>query len=77
MEIPAPIKGYHVGAIARKQPPLTSCSMRNVRPFDPDKERARIAQRPGLSKAFSTQVGGDHPIIRMVQIATVYIEPEA
>ncbi len=75
MELPAPIKGYHVGAAANKQPPLTSPSMRNCRPFDAEKERTRIAKRPGFAKAFATQVGGDHPIVRMVQIATVYIEP--
>ncbi len=77
MELPAPIKGYHVGAAAKDQPPLTSPSMRNVRPFDSEKERTRIGQRPGLKKAFDTQIGGEHPIIRMVQIATVYIEPTA
>ncbi len=76
MEIPLPIKGYHVGAAAKDQPALTSPSLRNVRPYDANEERARIGQRPGLVKAFTTQVGGDHPIIRMVQIATVYIEPE-
>ena len=75
MELPIPIKGYHVGGVAKKQPPLTSPSMRNIRPFDPEKERERLAQRPGLTKAFDTQVGGDHPIIRMLQIATIYIEP--
>ncbi len=74
-EIPAPLKGYDVGQAATKQPELTSPSLRNVRPFDADKERKRIGQRPGLEKAFTTQVGGDHPIIRMVQVATIYIDP--
>jgi hypothetical protein len=75
MELPLPIKGYHVGGVAKKQPPFTSCSMRNFRPFDAEEERGRLGQRPGTVKAFDTQVGGDHPIIRMVQIATIYIEP--
>lgn len=77
MELPAPIKGYHVGAAAKDQPPLTSPSMINIRPYDAEKERTRIAKRPAVVKAFDTRVGGDHPIIRMVQIATVYIEPTA
>ena len=75
MKLPLPIKGYHVGGVTKEQPPLTSPSMRNIRPFDAEEERGRIGQRPGLTKAFDTQVGGDHPIIRMVQIATIYIEP--
>ena len=75
MKLPLPIKGYHVGGVVKEQVPLTSPSMRNVRPFDAEEERARLGQRPGLKKAFDTQVGGDHPIIRMVQIATIYIEP--
>ena len=77
MELPAPIKGYHVGAAAKNQPPQTSPSMRNARPFDTEKERTRVGQRPAVVKAFDTQVGGDHPVIRMVQIETVYIEPTA
>ncbi len=74
-EIPAPIKGYHVGEAAVKQPELTSHSMRNIRSFDAETERNRIAQRWGMEKAFSTQVGGDHPVIRMVQVTTIYIDP--
>ncbi len=75
MELPLPIKGYDVGEPVKKQSPSTSPSMKNIRPFDAEEERKRLGQRPGLKKAFTTQVGGDHPIIRIVQIATIYIEP--
>ena len=75
MELVFPYKGLNTGLPAEKQPPLTSPILLNVRPFDVDDERIRGGQRPGLTKAYSTQVGGAHPIIGMCQIAVTYIEP--
>jgi hypothetical protein len=75
MEIRFPIGGLHTGAPYEQQPPGTTPACRNVRPSDVDEGRARGGQRPGLVKAFSTQVEGSYPIIAMVQIATTYIEP--
>lgn len=76
MEIPFPINGLDTGKAYEKQPTLTTPACRNVRPFDTDEDRIRGGQRPSIIKAFSTQVGGAHPIVGMVQIATTYIEPE-
>ncbi len=75
-EIQFPIHGLHEGLSAEHQPPTTSPSLKNVRPIDIEEERVRGGQRPGLVKAYSTQVGGDHPVLLIVSIANTYIEPE-
>lgn len=75
MKIDFPKDGLHEGFAAASQPPTTSPSMRNVRPYDVEEGRIRGGQRPAVVKAYSTQVAGDHPIIGMIQIATTYIEP--
>lgn len=75
-EIPFPIHGLHEGLAAEKQPPTTSPHLKNVRPMDVEEERARGGQRPGLVKAYSTQVGGAYPILVITAIAVTYIEPE-
>ena len=75
MDIKFPVNGLHEGVAAEDQPPLTTPSCRNVRPFDVEKDKYRGGQRPAIVLAYSTQVAGDHPIIGMCQIATTYIEP--
>jgi len=76
VELRFSIHGLHEGVAAEDQPQLTSFSLRNVRPFDVEAERIRGGQRPGFVKAFSTRVGGDHPVIAMCQVNTTYIVPE-
>lgn len=76
MELQFPIHGLHEGLSAEKQPPTTSPSLQNVRPIDVEEERVRGGQRPGLVKAYSTQVGGAYPVLAMIAIAVTYIEPE-
>jgi hypothetical protein len=44
-------------------------------PLNMDEERMTGGQRPGLSKAFSTQVGGDYAVTNIVQVTTTYIQP--
>jgi len=75
MKIQFPIKGLHTGLAAEDQPPTTSPRLQNVRAFDVDDERIRGGQRGGLEKAYTTQVGGEHPILGMVTITTTYIPP--
>jgi len=75
MEIPFPFQGLHQGVAAEHQPPMTTSHAKNVRPFDVDEERGRGGQRPGLVKAYDTQIGGAHPVLKIVTIATTYIEP--
>lgn len=75
-ELGFPINGIDQNWAYSKQPVLTTPYCMNVRPYDVDENRARGGQRPGLRKAYSTQVSGTHPIIGMVQITTTYIPPE-
>lgn len=75
MKIPAPVLGLHRGLPAAEQPQATSFDLVNVRPYDIMSERIRLGQRPGLTKAYTTQVGGDHPVLYLVSVTTTYIEP--
>ncbi len=75
MKLQFPIQGLHKGAPVEDQPPTTSPSLQNVRAFDVTDERIRGGQRGGLEKAYTTQVGGEHPILGMVTITTTYIPP--
>ena len=74
MELPMPQNGLHRGLSNEKQPPGTTPDCLNVRPHDTDEGRVTIGQRPGLAKAYTTQVSGARPIISMAQITTTYIE---
>jgi hypothetical protein len=76
MKLRFPIKGLNTGLALEDQPPTTSPSLQNVRAFDISEERIRGGQRPGLKKAYTTQVGGEHPVLAMVTITTTYIPPE-
>jgi len=73
MEIFFPIKGLHKGFMTEKQPPLTSFSMLNVRPYDPLSNRLRGGQRPGLVKwGDGTLVGGaEQPIVAICSVSSV------
>jgi hypothetical protein len=64
-----------VGNKENQTPVLTSPYLLNVRVRGPEEERARGGQRPGLKKAFTTQIGGAYPIINMTQVVTTYITP--
>lgn len=75
-ELQFPIHGLHEELSAEHQPPTTSPHLQNVRPMDVEEERVRGGQRPGLTKAYSTQVGGEHPILLIFAIAVTYITPE-
>ncbi len=75
MEIQFPFQGLHQGLAAEKQPPMTTPHAKNVRAFDVTEERGRGGQRPGFVKAYTTQIGGENPVLKIVTIATTYIEP--
>ncbi len=75
MQLQFPIQGLHEGVAAKEQPPQTSPSLRNVRPFDTEEDRVRGGQRPALVQAYSTRVVGDNPVILMAEIASTYVEP--
>lgn len=75
MELPFPFNGLHEGLAAEKQPPATSAQLQNVRPHDVEESRARGGQRPGFVKAYTTQIGGEYPVLLVGTITTTYIEP--
>jgi hypothetical protein len=77
MKLDFPILGLHQGLPAADQPLQTSPLINNCRPTDVTEDRIRGGQRPGLKKAYDTQIGGTHPVIAMVQIDTTYITPSA
>lgn len=76
IELEPPLGGVSENLAFEQQQPFTSPFMQNGRAYDPDEQKARVGQRPGTTKAYSTQVGGSHPIISMCSITTSYIKPE-
>ena len=70
-----PIKGYSRLGSYEQQLPLTSPLMLNCRIKDVAENKVRGGQRPALIKAYTTQVGGSYPIIKMAAITTISIEP--
>lgn len=74
IEIQPPLAGLQENYAYEVNPPFSSPQLLNVRPYDCNDVRARIGQRPGLVKAYSTQVGGAHPVLLMASITTTFIE---
>jgi len=69
-----PLRGLSRVGAYEDQPPLTSPHCMNVRLVDVKENRARGGQRPGLKKAYDTQIVGDHPVIKMLSITHTYME---
>jgi len=74
MKLLFPFAGLHEGMAAERQPPTTSPQLSNVRPYDVEEERSRGGQRPALVKAYTTQIGGEYPVLHISTIVTTYIE---
>jgi len=72
-EITFPIKGLHTGFQTERQPPLTSFSMLNVRPYDPLSNRLRGGQRPAMVKwGDGDRIGdADQPIVAICSVSSV------
>jgi len=78
LNVPFPFQGLSTNWAYEVQPPLTSRLLLNVRPYDVQENKCRGGQRPGLKKAYSTQVSGAaHPIVALSQLTTTYVPPEA
>ena len=67
-----PVGGINRAAPYQKQPPYTTPSAQDVRPYGVLEERHRIGSRPGLGPAYRTQLGSGNPI-RM--LSTLDIQP--
>lgn len=67
-----PIQGFSEGIIVRDTPATLSGDMNNVRPTDTINRRLRIGQRPGLSKAFTSQIASAlSPIVAVGSVTIV------
>jgi len=74
-EYPFPLKGYHKGMAAQRQPEHTSPHINNMRPLDNADKRFRGGQRPGQDKWSNTLVSGvsQNPIVEMVTVTVVEV----
>lgn len=71
-EFSLPIKGVSYGFNFDKQPPLTSGYMNNVRAICTFEKKVRIAQRPGLDKEYSQQIGGfPNAVVKLLSVTVV------
>ena len=69
---PLPIQGFSEGLVVRDTPAILSGDMNNVRATDTIERRLRIGQRPGLSKAFTTQIASAlSPVVAIGSITVV------
>jgi hypothetical protein len=75
IELEPPLAGISENLAFEQKPPFTTPVCMNMRPYDPDKERARMGQRPGTVKAYETQIGGNYPVVKMVAISNTFIQP--
>ena len=69
-ELRFPLGGLERGGAYPKQPPFTTPNAQNVWPIDAYEERARGGSRPGIDRAFDTQLGSGNPI-RLLDYVTV------
>lgn len=70
-EIQLPLGGYSEGLPIEQQQQATSGYMNNCRPRDVLEGKLRIAQRPGLKKAYSQQIGG--AALAVVEILSITV----
>ena len=77
IELEPPLAGMSENMAFEQKPPFTSPVMMNMRAYDPDKFRARMGARAGTVLAYSTQIGGDYAVAKMVAINSTFIPPEA
>ena len=76
IELEPPLAGISENLGFEQKPPFTTPVMMNMRAYDPDEQRARIGQRPGNTKAYSTQIGGNFAIAKMRAITNTFVVAE-
>jgi len=76
IELEPPLAGLSENLGFEQKPPFTAPVLMNMRAYDPDEQRARMGARPGNTKAYSTQIGGDFPICKMRAIVSTFVIPE-
>ncbi len=73
LELYFPYKGIELNLAYTKQPVMTTPIMANCRVRDASENMARGGQRSGTEKAFAEQVGGDHPVLKILEVNTTYM----
>lgn len=73
MNLAFPHKGFHKGLGAEKQPAGTTPWINNMRVIDTQDNRFRGGQRPGLQRAYTTDLIGGlaSPIVILTYITIV------
>jgi len=78
IELEPPLAGISENLSFEQKPPFTAPVIMNMRPYDPDEERARMGQRPGTVLAYITRIGGgDFAVEKMKAIENTFIPPES
>jgi len=77
LELEPPLAGISENLSFEQKPPFTSPVILNMRAYDPDQQRARMGQRPGTVKAYTTQIGGDFAIQKIRSITSTFVTPES
>jgi len=75
IELEPPLAGISENMAFEQKPPFTAPVMMNMRAYDPDEVRARMGARDGTALAYTTQVGGDFPVVKMRSITNTFIIP--
>ncbi|MFA5158154.1 MAG: hypothetical protein WC451_03160 [Patescibacteria group bacterium] len=76
MKLYFPYGGLSRVLASREQPPTTTPLAKNVRLVDVDKNLSRGGTRPGVIKAYTNQVGGAFPVVKIVSVTTTFLESE-
>ena len=75
IELEPPLAGISENLAFEQKPPFTTPVMMNMRPYDPDEQRARLGQRPGTAKAYDTKIGGAYGVAKIRSITNTFITP--
>ena len=71
VNIQFPLGGVQKAVAYQSQPPYATPFAENVRPMDSLEGRARGGSRPGLSKAYPTELGGGNPVRMLSSLISV------
>lgn len=70
IDLPMPLLGLDETRSYTRQRAGTTAMVQNARAFEPSTDRARMGQRPGLTKFCTSTVVGDYPVQEIAYLAT-------
>jgi len=75
ISFPPPVKGLHKGGPVSVQPQYTSPDLQNVRVYDVIENRARVGQRPGLTKwGDGDDIGSGNPVVTLLSVSYMELQ---